>query len=62
MDILDTAEPTVVDVNVTPLIYDFQRNDDTIVKAVVDYFFSKMDSKEKVSKFFEDIKSVFTPK
>jgi glutathione synthase/RimK-type ligase-like ATP-grasp enzyme len=61
VDILDTAEPIVIDVNVTPLIYDFQKADINIVGEVVKHFLSKIESKEKESSILDDIKSVLSP-
>ena len=61
VDILDTAEPVVVDVNLCPLIYNFTNEIDTeIFDEIVKYTLAKFNSKEETSRFFEEVTSAFT--
>ena len=61
IDVLDTAEPTVVDVNLCPLISDaIEVSEVDIVDKVISYLTSKYESKEKVSKMFDEVKSMFS--
>jgi len=63
VDVLDTAEPTVVDVNLCPLISDaIEISGVDIADKVIYYLNSKYESKENVSRLFDEVKSMFNEK
>ncbi len=61
VDILDTAEPIVVDANLCPFLADaIKASDVDIPKKVVLYLKSKVESKNKAEKLFDEVKSIFS--
>ncbi len=61
VDILDTAEPIVVDVNLCPLLGDaIKISGINIPEKIISYAKAKFESKEKIPKLFDEVKTIFT--
>ncbi|MCD6576199.1 MAG: hypothetical protein J7K73_03505 [Nanoarchaeota archaeon] len=62
VDILDTARPIVIDVNLCPFLSEaIKASGVDIAKKVASYLKSKYESIENASKLFDEVKSMFTP-